>query len=55
MLSLVSAYLTTKRVKHSTFDGSMSRSARDVAVKQFNDSRKIKCMVGDIMKEARTR
>jgi len=45
MLDLVAAYLHECGISYLQFRGDMKRSDRDAAVKRFNDSKKVKCML----------
>lgn len=45
MLDLVAAYLAEQGINWITFRGDMKRTDRDAAVKRFNESKKVKCML----------
>lgn len=45
MLDLVAAYLDEQKVRWIQFRGDMKRADRDNAVKSFNESRKVKCLL----------
>lgn len=45
MLDLVSAYLDELNINWITFRGDMKRGDRDEAVRRFNESKKVKCLL----------